>query len=92
MVRIGLTTLNPLEILVTWSFSAVTYLEVSWVPWTRLGWGTITELIVRDQKETAEGGTGCSGGPWSCTLSPELNMGTGRFRLCVLELCLWFTP
>ena len=55
MVRIGLTTLNPLEILVTWSFSAVTYLEVSWVPWTRLGWGTITELIVRDQKRQLKG-------------------------------------
>ena len=55
MVRIGLTTLNPFEILVTWSFSAVTYLEVSWVPWTRLGWGTITGLIVRDQKRRLNG-------------------------------------
>ena len=55
MVRIGLTTLNPLEILVTWSFSAVTNLEVSWVPWTRLGWGTITGLIVRDQKRRLKG-------------------------------------
>ena len=53
MVRIGLTTLNPFEILVTWSFSAVTY-SIGY-PRTRLGWGTITGLIVIGQKRRLKG-------------------------------------